>query len=280
MPNDFFAVKGNPFFKKTFYSTILSTNIAVYKYLADKLFEGDLNRVVWASNERTFRRRVEQVSARNPSIGGLDMPYCSFRLSQDGLEKTVQRPWFNQALNVEGVWIEELGRKVRVTPVQLRYEGVVCVQHDTDLYWLQQLLLWVSSNETIITPTLETESDGFDGEGKGKIEEIKNIGVTNVTPHMNSRFTENEWIQNNKIQAIDLDISVDTYLLLDNRKGYWIAVKSALAFLNDTMPEVISGKREKGDEADYPDPPFVLPEDPEKISPDDLTSLLNSYVFS
>jgi len=276
MPNqsDVFAVKGNPFFKKTFYSTILSTNIAVTEYLANKLFEGDLKRLVWASTEKTFRKRQEQVLKRSPSIGTLDLPYCSFRLSQDGLEKNVQRQWFNQALNVEGIWIEELGRKVRVTPVQLRYEGVVCVQHDTDLYWLQQLLLWDASNETLLSPMLETKSD----DGK-KEEEIKNIAVLNLTPHMNAKFSEDDWVKNNKIQAIDLDIQVDTYLLRDNHEGYWIAKKAALAFINSTMPEALTAYREEGDEEKYPEQQIVPP-DPRNLSSDDLTNILNRYVFS
>ena len=273
MPNGFFAVKGNPFFKKTFYSTILSTNIAVARYLAGTLFEGDLGRIVWASSEKTFRKRSEQVMARNPTIGTLDMPYCSFRLTQDGSEKTTARQWFNQALNVEGQWIEELGRKVRQTPMQLRYEGVVCVQHDTDLYYLQQRLLWDASNETQLTPTLETKGDG------GNVEEIKNIAVVNVVPHLNARFGEDEWVRNNRIQAIDIDIQADTYILLDNREGYWIAVKSALGFLNDMMPEAVTATREKGDGEGYPALPLIPPIS-QDISPDDMAAILSRYVFS
>jgi hypothetical protein len=273
MPNEYFTVKGNPFFKKTFYSTVLSTNIAVTQYLADTLFDGDLGRIVWASNDKTFKKRQEQVTKRSPTIGTLDLPYCSFRLSQDGAEKSTQRPWFNQALNVEGVWIEELGRKVRVTPVHFQYEGVVCVQHDTDLYWLQQLRLWDASNEKILKPVLETENES------GGKEEIKNIAVIYLTPHMNTRFSENDWVQNNKIQAIDLDIQVDTYLLLDNRKGYWIAVKSVLKFINDTMPEIILATREKGDEDNYPALPYPLI-NPQNINPDDMLTILQKRVFA
>jgi hypothetical protein len=273
MINEFFAVKGNSFFKKTFYSTILSTNTAVYQYLADTLFDGDLDRIVWASNEKTFKRRQEQVMKRNPTIGVLDLPYCSFRLSQDGLEKSTQRPWFNQALNTEGLWIEELGRKVRVTPVQIRYEGVICVQHNTDLYWLQQLMLWDASNEKLLSPVLETESDS------GQRREIKNIAVVYLVPHMNTRFAEDDWVRNNKIQAIDLDIQVDTYLLLDNRKGYWIAVKSALGFINDTMPGILTAEREKGDEDRYPELPRIPP-DPQNLTPDDMLAILQQRVFA
>ena len=272
MPNDFFAVKGNPFFKKTFYSTILSTNIAVGRYLAETLFEGDLGRLVWASSERTFRRRSEQVASRKPNIGTLDFPYCSYRLIQDGIDRATQRPWFNQSLNVRGVWINELGRKVRVTPVQLKYEGVICVQHDTDLYLLQQVLLWDASNETLLSPILETEGNN------GEKQEIKNIGVVYVSPRMNSRFAESDWVQNNKIQAIDLDIMVDTYLLHDNRSGYWITVKSALNFIVDMMPEVLTAGREKGDEDLYPELPYI-PTDP-RITPDHMMTFLQKRVFS
>jgi len=233
MPDDIFAVKGNPFFKKTFYSTVLATNIAVYRHLAESVFDGDMNRIVWASNEKTFRKRLEQVTkrAKGTNIGTLDMPYCSFRLTQDSMENRAQRQWFNQALNVEGQWIEELGRKVRQTPIQLKYEGVICVQHDTDLFMLQQFLTWQASNEALLAPVLETLSDA------GKPEEIKNIAVMNITPHMNSRFTEDDWVKNNKIQTIDIDIQIDTYLLLDNREGYWLTKKALLKFAEDTLPE-------------------------------------------
>jgi hypothetical protein len=232
---DVFAVKGNPFFKKTFYSTVLSTNIAVYRYLADILFDGDIGRIVWASNERTFRKRQEQVTKRSTgnNIGTLDLPYCSFRLTQDGLEKgALNRPWFNQALNVRGMWVPELGRKLRVTPVQLRYEGVVCMQHDTDLYWLQQLFVWNVSNEKLLKPVLETISED------NKRQEIQNIAVTTIVPHMNTRFSEVDWLSNNKVQTIDIEIQIDTYILMDNRRGYWLTKSALLEFATNALPHL------------------------------------------
>ena len=120
---------------------------------------------------------------------------------------------------------------------------------------------------------LETESDS------GVTQEIKNIAVVYLTPHMNTRFAEDDWIRNNKIQAIDLDIQVDTYLLLDNRKGYWIAVKSALNFIHDTIPDILTAEREKGDKANYPELPPV-PADPQKITPDGMLTILQERVFA
>jgi hypothetical protein len=101
----------------------------VYKYLADLYFEGDMERVVRASADMMFRKRQEQLAERkvnnNPknTLGILDMPFCSFRLAQDGVNEGTDRTWRNVALNVEGMWIEELGRRVRITPMTLIYEA-------------------------------------------------------------------------------------------------------------------------------------------------------------
>ncbi len=66
--NDPFVVRGRTFYKKPFFNNILSTNIALYKYLADSFFDGDLGRVVWASTDMMFRKRQEQLAARKNGI--------------------------------------------------------------------------------------------------------------------------------------------------------------------------------------------------------------------
>jgi hypothetical protein len=64
VPPDPFQVKGRAFFNKPFFNVILSTNIAVYKHLASLYFEGDMERVVWASTDMMFRKRQEQIAKR------------------------------------------------------------------------------------------------------------------------------------------------------------------------------------------------------------------------
>ena len=140
--DSFFQQKKKGWYKKSFINNILSTNIAVYRYLADFLFDGDLNRIVWASNDMLFRRRQAQVTALvqkgklSDNEGTLAFPFCGFRLLQDAASAEHERTWFNQALNVEGMWIEELGRKVRITPITLNYEAIFCCQDDVDLQYI------------------------------------------------------------------------------------------------------------------------------------------------
>jgi hypothetical protein len=243
--NPFFAVKGKSFYNDTFHNTILATNIAVYQYLADMLFDGDLNRIVWASNDKTFRKRMEQLQKRENPSGTLDIPYASFRLSQDGVtDRASTRPaWVNQTLNTKGMAIDELGRKVKLTPCHLQYESVICFSHDADIYRIQQKLLWDQSNETLLKPILTTKGP------EDKEFDIELIAVVDNVPHLNSRFSEADWIVQNKIQAIDMDITVDTWLLEDNYSGYWLSKKVILQFVQDALPEIILSQAVE-DEAD------------------------------
>jgi hypothetical protein len=124
-PNDLLKVRGRTFFKKPFFNNILSTNIALYKYLAQMFFDGDMERVVWASTDLMFRKRQEQLAERKvdnlpkDNLGILDFPFCSFKITQDGIQPGTQRNWWNPALHTEGMWLEELGRRLRLTPATI-----------------------------------------------------------------------------------------------------------------------------------------------------------------
>lgn len=228
-----FTVKGTPFTKKTFYNTILATNICIWKYLADKLFDGDLQRIVWSSPEKMFKNRQNQLQCRSKNPTGLlDMPFVAFKLSNDGVQNGTDRPWFNQALNVEGMYLNELGRKLKMTPVTLKYDAVFCCQHDTDLHWAQQTLVWDQSNETLLRPVLETKAkDGITPV------EIPIMALMDDVPQI-GKFTENDWLTQNKIQAIDIQITVQTYLLDDNTSGFSLVKKVIFDFLGGAFPDI------------------------------------------
>lgn len=229
---DPFKVVGKTFYSTPFYNCILSTNIAVYKYLADTLFNGDLNRIVWASTDKMFKKRQEQLAKRKTfnntqdNLGILDIPFCSFRLSQDGVSNDSERQWYNAALNSKGMWIEELGRRVTLTPMTLHYEACFCCNHDSDLYQAQQNQIYDASAETL----LESFIDATDKEGKTQT--LKNIIVYSNTPHVNSQFSESDWVEKNKIQTLTIDISCLTWLVRDDaHHRYSITKKVLLDFI-------------------------------------------------
>jgi hypothetical protein len=252
VPADPFAVKGRAFFNKPFFNVILATNIALYKYLADLYFEGDMERVVWASTDMMFRKRQEQLAARklnhNPkdNLGILDMPFCSFRLAQDGVNEGADRNWWNPALNAEGMWVEELGRRVRITPMTLAYEACFICQHDTDLYWAQNANVWDKAKETIV----ESFIDAVGPEGDKHT--LKNIIIYDASAHMNSQYTEKDWLEKNKLQTITMDIQCQTWAMEeDNHHRYCVTRKVLFDFLEGSgyFPNLAHGEGDVDAEA-------------------------------
>jgi hypothetical protein len=244
VPPNPFQVKGRTFFHKPFFNVILSTNIALYKYLADLYFEGDMGRVVWASTDMMFRRRQEQLAIRkqdhNPkdTLGILDMPFCSFRLAQDGVNEGTDRNWWNPALNVEGMWIEELGRRVRITPMTLSYEACFICQHDTDLYWAQNANIWDKAKETIVESFID--AIGPDG----ATHTLKNIIIYDATAHMNGQYSESDWLEKNKLQTITMDIQCQTWAMEEDiHHRYCVTRKVLFDFLEGSkyLPNLVYG---------------------------------------
>jgi hypothetical protein len=227
-PPDPFLVKGRTFFNKPFFNVILSTNIAIYKYLADLYFEGDMERVVWASTDMMFRKRQEQLAARKQNhtpkdtLGILDMPFCSFRLSQDGVNEGADRNWRNAGLNIQGIWVEELGRRVRINPMTLTYEGCFICQHDSDLYWAQNMNIWNKVGETIIESFIDViGSDGM-------VHTLKNIIIYDGTAHMNAQYGESDWLEKNKLQAITMDIQCQTWAMEEDKHHRYCVTRKVL----------------------------------------------------
>jgi len=227
--NDSFIVRGRPYFNKPFFNNVLSTNIAVYKYLANIFFDGDMQRVVWASTDMMFRKRQEQLAERKlddlpkDNLGILEMPFCSFRITQDGIQGGTQRNWWNPALYAEGMWTEELGRRIRITPATINYEACFCCNHDTDLYMAQQSQIWDKTGpETIIESFVDAIAPD------GTVYTLKNIVIYAVEPHANSMFTERDWLEKNKIQTITLDISCQTWMMAEDKYHRYAITKKVL----------------------------------------------------
>jgi hypothetical protein len=228
VPHNPFQVKGQAFFNKPFLNVILSTNIAIYKYLADLYFEGDMERVVWASTEMMFRKRQEQLAARKlnhdpkDNLSILDMPFCSFKLSQDGVNEGTDRNWRNPSLNTEGMWIEELGRRVKMTPMTLAYEACFICQHDTDLYWAQNVNVWDKAKETIIESFIDAVGPD------GVTHTLKNIIIYDADAHMNSQYSERDWLEKNKLQTITMDIQCQTWAMEEDKHHRYCVTRKVL----------------------------------------------------
>jgi hypothetical protein len=167
------------------------------------------------------------------------MPFCSFKLTQDGVNEGTDRNWWNAALNVEGIWMEELGRRVRITPMTLSYEACFICQHDTDLYWAQNANIWDKAQETIVESFVDTI-------GPDKIPHtLKNIIIYDAAAHMNAQFTDRDWLEKNKLQTVTMDIQCQTWAMAEDKNHrYCVTRKVLFDFLEGSgyLPNLVQGE--------------------------------------
>lgn len=180
-------------------NTVHSLNIQMFQFYANMIFNGDQTRVLYASNSYALRKRVERSEFNN-----LNLPFLNFKVTEYNLDNDLQH--WNDTANLTGIYIPELRRKIRYTPVIIEYEAAVWTHKLRDLYFTQTEFLWDDSNQTIITIPVET----VDGH------------IINLAGHLESSFNfssdynENEWLERNKISTSSITFSIRTMMLKDN----------------------------------------------------------------
>lgn len=69
----------------------------------------------------------------------------------------------------------------------------------------------------------------------GTVYTFKNIVIYDAEPHVNSSYTEKDWLEKNKVQTITLDISCQTWLIAeDDNHKYSVTKKVIFDFLHGT----------------------------------------------
>lgn len=176
-----------------------SVDIAV-EYLFSEVLEFPLDRIIYASNDYCFRERTRV------NKGELNLPFMNYY--RTGYDYSSRR-WFNDFSN--RFWLQDsqnerttlMGGKMKIYPIEIQYEGTVFFAQNKDCEYAMNKLLYVNSNETIITPKLEF--------GDGNI--LENAGVFNLDVDYNPEYQENEWLEKNRIWTIGLEFSVRTFMI-------------------------------------------------------------------
>lgn len=176
-----------------------SVDIALENYMGETL-EFPLDRIIYASNEYCFRERTRT------NNGELNLPFMNYyRIGYDYTDKL----WFNDYSNRFGLHDAEnkftslLGGRMKVYPVTIEYESTVFFAQNKDCEYAMNKLMYASSNETIITPRLETNNGDI----------IKNAGVLGLDIEYNPMYQENDWLIQNRIWTIGLGITLRTFMI-------------------------------------------------------------------
>jgi hypothetical protein len=187
--------------KDTFFNYIYSLDIEIEEYFSKMLFYSDLGKIIYASNEFSFRKRVEQ---SEDAI--LNIPFMNYFLKS--ITPDTNRQWWKNTNNVQTMmnlngYKEKLGFGVKLVPVHLNYEATIWFSQDKDLQYAYSKVLFSNTNETILYPKLTSES-GF---------VLKNLAIMSYNLDFKPEYTENEWLEMNNITSATLDFEFDTLMV-------------------------------------------------------------------
>lgn len=179
---------------QSFRSTIRTVYISLKEYFANLLFRQDQTRVQYSSTSYALRKRYKESGTQ-----GLDLPFLNFRLT--GWENTSSRNWWNATLSMIGGYFDEIQQKIQVLPITLSYDCTAWYNKDIDMTYATNKLVWENKTETIIRPTISVGDVTF-----------QYYALLNLPPQWEPQYTESDWLTQNKIHSVGIQLSVETFL--------------------------------------------------------------------
>jgi hypothetical protein len=147
----------------------------------------------------------------------------SFAIRPGGISQDVDRPsWKNFPLEREGMMDWTLEKKLRLSPLRLEFEATYFTDRTLDMHWAMLSVLWDYTLETLMKPKIEI--DGV---------EFENIAALSINASYNDSYNEQEWLERNKIQAITLDFSLDTFMIKDQNSTFGIPQSVLFNFIHN-----------------------------------------------
>jgi len=197
-----FEMVGKSFFDT---SDILNVNhimtLALWKYFANNYFKGDMQRLVYSSNDYAFRRRHET----NPGdVQGLNFPFMNIKLRN--ISNNNDRNWKNRSLEASGVYQQALGAKIYLTPVRLEFDATMFLHKEADLHAASNKFLWDNAVETFIQAEVEAELNS-------RKAVFKLQAYLDYEMEYDNQYNEKEWLEKNKIRTIAIQPSLNTFLV-------------------------------------------------------------------
>ena len=209
---------GSTYFDQSYFSNgskysmnvILSTTLALYDYFENFLFNvkndpQKSSRIVFAKNEYAFRARLQNLNKEEANselqINTLNMPFMNFGISSISLSD--QRLLASNQLAKYGMYIEELGKKVRLYPVLMQYEGCFFTTQASDAQLVLAKLYKQAATETLLNPVLVYNNV--------ELGNYANLSYSDIT--YDGQYAESDWLEQNRIHTVAFSFDVDTYFV-------------------------------------------------------------------
>lgn len=184
-----------------FINSFYALDFSIEKYFASMLFNDDLTRIVYSSNEYSMRRRANQLDkSETPVWNNANLPYFNYYLTGVGIPTS--RAWYSHVSLVNGLYIDELGYNVQINPVKLTYEATVWYSVDYDMRLALIPLMRDDATESKIQFDVQVDN-----------QTLSCLGINHYNITYNPSYKEQDFLERNKIRSISLDFNIDTFLL-------------------------------------------------------------------
>jgi hypothetical protein len=180
-----------------FLNIIYANDITIMKHFADLFFDGDMSRVIYASNAYAFRKRA------NKNEGNLNLPFINVYLN--GYMPGVRQRW-NGPMYSQGTFISELQQKIRYAPITLDYEASFWCHTDFDVKFAFSEFVWDTDNKTILAPSVELLSHDISLPAHLSYDGLD----------LDPEYNETDWLERNKIHSASIDFQLETLALKSN----------------------------------------------------------------
>ena len=212
MATEIKVFKNDPSFyqvqSSSFRNSLYSLNISIEKHFIKNYLNNDFTRITYAQNNYALRQRAigeNSTEAVGQQTNNLNLPFINYRVANGGMNKNTTRPWFNPTSNIEGVFIDDLNRKIRMSPIKIQYESTFWLYTDLDMQYIFNQLKFENDIEIRI-PYLIT-IDGVD---------LKMPAIARYNLQFDPLYNQMEWLKTNQIHSISINFDIDTYLIRDN----------------------------------------------------------------
>lgn len=187
-----------------FINTLYSLNNALEKKYIDMLLNSEAGRIIYAKNNFAMRKRaIGDNDTVGQPLNNLNLPFMNYKVK--GSTNKTERPWFNMIASVEGIYVPELERKLRIQPVTIEYDATLWLYRDDDTQYAWNKLIFDQAVETIVRYSVEILG-----------QEVSCIAIVNYNLQKDPLYGEAEWIEKNQIHSISLDFEVQTFLIESN----------------------------------------------------------------
>jgi len=165
--------------------------IALDNHLANTFFNGDLTRIVTASNNYALRKRSDQ----DKDTSNLNLPFMNYKRTEWGFDDRIGK-WSNPAFS-EGVYLAEIGKKVRILPIVVSFESILWFATESDIAKAYHLLRFDSDGLTELEYELVIDGTTYP----------MWLWFTYDDAKFDPDYNESDWLEQNKIRTVSLNFT-------------------------------------------------------------------------